>query len=109
MMFTQELTRLCHAGIVLVLIKCRTVLFGINTHAAELINVEGTAEAPDALLLEDGRPAILALDGKIACQHQRREDDQTDCRDEKVDQALGVALKLVHPVADESRVVLIGV
>ena len=71
MMLTQELAHTGHAGIRTSLVKGRTKLLSVQTHATELINVERATETTDTLLLENGRTAILAPYGDVTDQEQR--------------------------------------
>jgi hypothetical protein len=82
------------------LIECRTVLLGIHAHGAELIDIERTAKPTYAFLLEDGRPAILSLDQYVANQEKRRKYNQANSGNNEIDDALHVALDLIHAVKD---------
>ena len=102
--FAQELAHLGQAGVRTALVQGRAELLGIQAHAAELVDIERTAEAADALLLEDGRPAVLTLHRDVAHQEQGREDDEGHGRQQAVHEALHVSFETVHPVADETVV-----
>ena len=97
-MGTQESACLRHTRLVFVLVERGTVFLGIDAHRTELVDVERTTETPYSLLLENGRATILAAHGDVANQEQRRENDDAKQRDKKVEEPLGVALQLVHPV-----------
>ena len=83
--------------------EARPGVLRVEAHGAEFVDVEGAAEAPDALLAEYGRAAVLAPHGDVAAQHQRREDHEANGGDQHVHDALRVALEGVHPVGDEVR------
>ena len=97
-MGTQELSNLRHACLVLVLIECGSVFLGIHAHGAELVDVERSAEAPYALLLKDGRSAILTLHRYVANQEERRKYDDAKEGNEEVEDTLCVAFQLIHSV-----------
>ena len=104
----EEAAHLRHAVVPLAGIEGGAVLFGIELHAAELIDVERAAEAPDALLLEDGGTAVFAPHGNVAYQEQRGKNKKRAESQETVDNALGVTLESVHPVGDEMVVFFDG-
>ena len=61
-----------------------TFLFGINHHAAELIDIERPSAQSYTLLLEDGGTAVLTFYGDIADEEERREYNQTNERCKQV-------------------------
>ena len=61
---------------ILMLIECRAILFCIDTHAAELIDVKRTSAQSDAFLLIDGGPSTQ-FDGEPADQDEGGENNQT--------------------------------
>ena len=65
MMLTQELAHMRHTGISASLVKGRAELLSVQTHAAELIDVERATETTDTLLLKDRRASILPFYGDI--------------------------------------------
>ena len=89
---TQELSDLSQARILVAAVKGRTHGLGIQTHAAELVDVERTTEAADALLAVDCRAAVLALDEDVAEKERRAEDYQQYTRKDTVDYSLGVGV-----------------
>lgn len=66
--FTKELADLGHAFVLAAGIQGGTCLFGIELHAAKLVDVERTTETADTLLLENGGTAVFALDSNVAEQ-----------------------------------------
>ena len=98
MMLAQELAHTGHAGIRTSLVKGRTKLLSVQTHATELIDVERAAETANPLLPENGRTAILAPYGDVADQEQRGEYDQGDKGQKAVPYTLHVTLEGVHPI-----------
>lgn len=65
-MVAEEHANLGHAGVFLVPEELRTIFLGIHPHAAELVDIERSPEAPDSFLLEDGWATILPSDEDIA-------------------------------------------
>ena len=100
MVFAQELADLGKTFVLAAGIKGRTVFFGIELHAAELVDIERTSEAPDAFLLENGRTAVFAFYGNVAYQKQRREHDKGDESDEAVHAPFYITFEAVHPVGN---------
>lgn len=98
---TQELADLGHAFVLAAGIQGGTCLFGIELHAAELVDVERTAETADALLLENGGTAVFALDSNVAEQKQGGKDNHGDQGGQTVNNTLGVAFETIHSVGDE--------
>ena len=98
MMLAQELAHTGHAGIRTSLVKGRTKLLSVQTHATELINVERATETTDTLLLENGRTAILAPYSDVTDQELRGEYDQGDKGQKAVPYTLHVTLEGVHPI-----------
>lgn len=98
---TQELADLGHAFVLAARIQGGTCLFGIELHAAELVDVERTAETADALLLENGGTAVFALDSNVAEQKQGGKDNHGDQGSQTVNNTLGVAFETIHSVGDE--------
>lgn len=99
--FTKELADLGHAFVLAAGIQGGTCLFGIELHAAELIDVERTTETADTLLLENGGTAVFALDGNVAEQKQGGKDNHGDQGGQTVNNTLGVAFETIHSVGDE--------
>ena len=64
-MYPEEFSDTGHPGICPTLVKGRTELLRIQTHTAELIDVERATETTDTLLLKDRRASILPLYGDI--------------------------------------------
>lgn len=81
--------------------QLRPHLLGVETHGAEFVDVERASETSDTFLTENGRAAVLALDGDGAEGADRRENQQREARKGHVDNALGVARKGRHAVGDE--------
>lgn len=98
---TQELADLGHAFVLAAGIQGGTCLFGIELHAAELVDVERTTETADALLLENGGTAVFALDSNVTEQKQGGKDNHGDQGSQTVNNTLGVALETIHSVGDE--------
>lgn len=103
---TQELADLGHAFVLATRIQGGTCLFGIELHAAELIDVERATETADALLLENGRTAVFALDSNVAEQKQGGKDNHGDQGGQTVNNTLGVAFETIHSVGDEVVILL---
>lgn len=101
MMLAQELAHTGHAGISASLVKGGAELLSVQTHAAELIDVERATETADTLLLENGRTAILAPYGDVADQEQGAEYDQGDKGQKAIPYTLHVTLEGVHPIRDK--------
>ena len=99
--FTQELADLGHAVICAAGIQGGTCLFGIELHAAELVDVERATETADTLLLENGGTAVFALDSNVAEQKQGGKDNHGNQGDQTVNNTLGVAFETIHSVGDE--------
>lgn len=104
--FTQELADLGHAFVLAAGIQGGTCLFGIELHAAELIDVERATETADALLLENGGTAVFALDGNVAEQKQGGKDNHGNQGSQTVNNTLGVAFETIHSVGDEVVILL---
>ena len=98
MMFTQKAPYFSHTSVALMLIECRTILFGIHTHTPELIYIKGSAETSYTFLLEYSRTSILVLHGKITNNEKWRENYQCYKGYNKVKNALYISLNLVHSV-----------
>lgn len=103
---TQELADLGHAFVLAARIQGGTCLFGIELHAAELIDVERATETADALLLENGGTAVFALDSNVAEQKQGGKDNHGDQGGQTVNNTLGVAFETIHSVGDEVVILL---
>ena len=104
--FTKELADLGHAFVLAAGIQGGTCLFGIELHAAELVDVERTTETADALLLENGGTAVFALDSNVAEQKQGGKDNHGDQGSQTVNNTLGVAFETIHSVGDEVVILL---
>ena len=104
MVLAQELADFCQTGVGTALVQGGTGFLRVQAHAAELVDVEGTSEPPDAFLLEDGGAAVLVPDGYVADQEQGREDDQGDGGQQAVAATLHVPFEAVHAVADKAVV-----
>ena len=65
--------------------ELRRSLLGVDFHAAEFIDEKRPSAFSDALLSVDGGAAILALDGYVAEEHQRREHDEAEERCDQVE------------------------
>ena len=109
MVQAKEKAHTGHARFVLMLVEGWPVFFGIDTHAAELVNLERAAKPPDALLTEDGRPAVLALHGDVADKEKGREHYQGDRGYEEIADTLDVAFHFVHAVGDEAGIIYVVV
>lgn len=103
---TKELADLGHAFVLAAGIQGGTCLFGIELHAAELIDVERATETADALLLENGGTAVFALDGNVAEQKQGGKDNHGNQGSQTVNNTLGVAFETIHSVGDEVVILL---
>ena len=106
MVLAKELADLCQTTVFAAGIERRSIFLGIELHAAELINVEGTSETTDTLLLENGRAAVFALHGNVANQKQRRKDNQGNRGCQKVSNPLRVAFKTIHSIGNEMVIFL---
>ena len=104
-MVAQKLAHLGEALVFFARIQGRTVLLGIQLHAAELVDVERTTETPDAFLLEYGRATVFALHGNVAYQEKGRKHNHGHQGREAVEETLHVALEAVHTVANEMIVI----
>lgn len=104
--FTKELADLGHAFVLAAGIQGGTCLFGIELHAAELVDVERTTKTADALLLENGGTAVFALDSNVAEQKQGGKDNHGDQGGQTVNNTLGVAFETIHSVGDEVVILL---
>ena len=103
---TKELADLGHAFVFAAGIQGGTCLFGIELHAAELVDVERTTETADALLLENGGTAVFALDSNVTEQKQGGKDNHGDQGSQTVNNTLGVAFETIHSVGDEVVILL---
>lgn len=103
---TKELADLGHAFVLAAGIQGGTCLFGIELHAAELVDVERATETADALLLENGGTAVFALDSNVAEQKQGGKDNHGDQGGQTVNNTLGVAFETIHSVGDEVVILL---
>ena len=65
--------------------ELRRSLLGVDFHAAEFIDEKRPSTFSDALLAVDGWSAVLALDGYVAEEHQRREHDEAEERCDQVE------------------------
>ena len=63
-MRSQKLSHLGESRVAIHLQQVGTILLCVHPHATKLIDEEGLAMQPDALLLVDDRHAILHADGK---------------------------------------------
>lgn len=104
--FTKELADLGHAFVLAARIQGGTCLFGIELHAAELVDVERATETADALLLENGGTAVFALDSNVTEQKQGGKDYHSDQGSQTVNNTLGVAFETIHSVGDEVVILL---
>ena len=81
MVSTQNSADTCQSRVVGLLQQFGTLLFSIDHHASELVNVERTPSQPNALLFIYSRSATY-LDGQPAYKYEWREKHQTqDCYD----------------------------
>lgn len=103
---TKELADLGHAFVLAAGIQGGTCLFGIEFHAAELVDVERATETADALLLENGGTAVFALDSNVAEQKQGGKDNHGDQGSQTVNNTLCVAFETIHSVGDEVVILL---
>lgn len=103
---TKELADLGHAFVLAAGIQGGTCLFGIELHAAKLVDVERATETADALLLENGGTAVFALDSNVAEQKQGGKDNHGDQGGQTVNNTLGVAFETIHSVGDEVVILL---
>ncbi len=99
-MGAKEAARARQAAVVLMGGELRTILLGVELHAAEFVDEERLPVAPDALLLVDGGPAVLTPHGDIADEEQWGEDDEADESHAEIEAALQVAARLSHAVLD---------
>ena len=104
--FTKELADLGHAFVLATGMQGGTCLFGIELHAAELVDVERATETADALLLENGGTTVFALDSNVAEQKQGGKDNHGDQGSQTVNNTLGVAFETIHSVGDEVVILL---
>ena len=84
-MVAKEASDTCEAVFVLFDAELRLSLLGVDFHAAEFIDEKRPSTFSDALLSVDGGAAILALDGYVAEEHQRREHDEAEERCDQVE------------------------
>ena len=76
---------------------------GVQSHAPELVDIEGAAKTPDPFLLEDSGSSVLALYGDITNQEQGRENNHGDQSQQAVHDSFHVPLEGVHPIRDKIR------
>ena len=65
--------------------ELRRSLLGVDFHATEFIDEKRPSTFSDALLAVDGGAAVLALNGYVAEEHQRREHDEAEERYDQVE------------------------
>jgi hypothetical protein len=106
-MCPQKPTDACHSVIVLMTEKLRTIFFSVDTHTSEFIDCKRSAEAPNALLLEDGRTAILPFDKEVTNKKEGEKANETYRSYAKVKDTFGIPLKFVHPVGNEFTVEIV--
>ena len=87
--------------------ELRRSLLGVDFHAAEFIDEKRPSTFSDALLAVDGRAAVLALDGYVAKEHQRREYHEAEERYEPVESAFYESRHTRPPTEQVELVVLI--
>jgi hypothetical protein len=100
------------AALLVLLLERRAQLLGVHDHRPELEHVEEAAVQPDALLLEEHRPARGGLDRDRDGHEERRQQREHHGRDDDVEEALERALDrplleghVVHvAVADHLRI-----
>ncbi|EJX02760.1 hypothetical protein EVA_09135 [gut metagenome] len=102
-MVAEEASDLRHSVVAVVVGQLWTVFLGVHFHASELIDVEGFSVHADSLLLEDGWAAVLALHQQIAEEHQRRENNEAECRNDEVENTLGELSRLRHSIGNVLR------
>lgn len=105
MVVAKESSHLRHAAVLFVAEELWTVFLGVDAHASELIDGERTAKPANALLLEDGRTAILALHQDIANKKQGREHNDACQGHQEIDDSLGDTLHLIHTIGYEPWIV----
>ena len=81
--------------------QLRPHLLGVEAHGAELVDVERAPETSDTFLTENGRAAVLALDGYGAECADGSENQQREPGKSHVDNALCIAGEGRHAVGDE--------
>ena len=103
MMLAEETPNLGLTGIIVpvaALEQRRTPLLCPYLHRTELIDGKGSAEASDALLLEDGRSTVLpSHSDKTECEQRRKENQGNQCQ-QTVHDPFRVPLKHIHPVGN---------
>lgn len=87
--------------------ELRLSLLGVDFHAAKFIDEKRPSAFSDALLAIDGRAAVLALDGYVAEEHQRREHHEAEERYEPVESAFYESRHTRPPTEQVELVVLI--
>lgn len=87
--------------------ELRLSLLGVDFHAAKFIDEKRPSAFSDALLAVDGRAAVLALDGYVAEEHQRREHHEAEERYEPVESAFYESRNTRPPTEQVELVVLI--
>ena len=87
--------------------ELRLSLLGVDFHAAKFIDEKRPSAFSDALLAVDGRATVLALDGYVAEEHQRREHHEAEERYEPVKSAFYESRHTRPPTEQVELVVLI--
>ena len=87
--------------------ELRLSLLGVDFHAAKFIDEKRPSTFSDALLAVDSWSAVLALDGYVAEEHQRREHHEAEERYEPVESAFYESRHTRPPTEQVELVVLI--
>lgn len=87
--------------------ELRLSLLGVDFHAAKFIDEKRPSAFSDALLAVDGWSTVLALDGYVAEEHQRREHHEAEERYEPVESAFYESRHTRPPTEQVELVVLI--
>lgn len=87
--------------------ELRRSLLGVDFHAAKFIDEKRPSAFSNALLAVDGWSAVLALDGYVAEEHQRREHHEAEERYEPVESAFYESRHTRPPTEQVELVVLI--
>ena len=87
--------------------ELRLSLLGVDFHAAKFIDEKRPSAFSNALLAVDGWSAVLALDGYVAEEHQRREHHEAEKRCEPVESAFYESRDTRPPTEQVELVVLI--
>ena len=82
------------------------VVLCVYAHATELVDVKGSPEASDTLLLEDDWSVVVTLYGNVTSQEEGREDNEAHPCQKKIKQSLDLLLKSVHTIINIRKVSL---